>query len=223
MPTKISKQDWDGGGGGTSRYLCTVNEEPIDVLKFVYQTHNVYTYKDLYRPIDDSFPNNVDGLIIEEGKKEDIIHATHTIVLPSVWDIIACAKTTNKRNDQTITQALKHCEDWHIKGFGGAQLTSEENRRIAERRARIRQQLSEVAFAALGIPIPKPEAIIVDAPDWEKEAGIWKERFERVQDSRNELQQEVYKLRDQLSMIRLLASPSMPQARVDALKKKVDA
>ena len=89
MGSVISYNIPDGGDGRCDRSeligYCT--ETPIEVLKSVLMTHNVHYFCGLYTPIDNRYPNNISGLIINEfesgkgititGKLEDLDLSEH--------------------------------------------------------------------------------------------------------------------------------------------------
>lgn len=110
MSTEIRYQTWDGGEG----WNCPCNligyckEEPEEVLKFVLFTHDVYHYKDLYRPIDNGYPNNVTGLYITEFNRDDVQ------VVKSIKDMdLSIASVKLKRTKDTILKSFELCKRWH--------------------------------------------------------------------------------------------------------------
>ena len=112
MATQILYQKWDGGGGynDSSELIGYCKEEPLEVLKSIIMTHDVYHYLDLYRPIDYDFPNNVAGLII--NKFEDCCNGI--TVTGSLSDLdLSQAKTTHTREKDQILYDLELCRQWH--------------------------------------------------------------------------------------------------------------
>lgn len=111
MASKISYQTWDGGEGwNCPRILigyCV--ESPLEVLKQVLLTHDVYHYQDLYRPIDYNYPNNVTGLIIDEVK------APKGTSITGYFKDLNCdrALTKHDRGKESILDSLDKCRKWH--------------------------------------------------------------------------------------------------------------
>ena len=110
MSTKIEMQTWSGGSGyGDRAYLLGYcKESPQEVLQHILLTHDVYHYKDLYRPIDYDFPNNVLGLVITEFNRPDLE------IIGSLTDIdLSCAKTKHHRSQETVLKSIALCKKWH--------------------------------------------------------------------------------------------------------------
>ena len=113
MPTKIQYRSWDGGEGGDYELIGYCKEEPFEVLKKVILTHNVYHYLGLYRPIDYNFPNNVEGLVIDEVE-EMAPKGLKVEITGSIDDLdLSCALTRNKRSQKTILDSLEECKKWY--------------------------------------------------------------------------------------------------------------
>jgi len=117
MATKIEFQTWSGGGGWNDpkRLIGYCIESPIEVLEKVLWTHDVYHYKELYRPIDNSFPNNVAGLHISEVNNEDIQKSGLSITITgNLKDLnLSQALTKSTRTKETIIKSFELCKEWH--------------------------------------------------------------------------------------------------------------
>ena len=110
MGTKIEYQTWSGGSGyGDPKYLLGYcKESPQEVLEQILLTHDVYHYKELYRPIDWDYPNNVEGLIINEFSRNDLE------VTGDFKDLdLHRAETKHNRTKQTILDSFELCKKWH--------------------------------------------------------------------------------------------------------------
>lgn len=68
MAITLLYQTWSGGSGIGDRadHILECKEDPIEVLKVFYRTHEIYSYQSLRNPVDNSYPNNVQGLVIRE-------------------------------------------------------------------------------------------------------------------------------------------------------------
>lgn len=68
MATRVTFRQWDGGDGMHSKTLNLFDckESPQEVLRAVYKNHLIYSYKGIHQPVDNNFPNNVEGLMIDE-------------------------------------------------------------------------------------------------------------------------------------------------------------
>jgi hypothetical protein len=68
MATRVKFRKWDGGDSlhDTIIPLCECRESPQEVLKLLFRQHYIYSYKGVTQPVDKYFPNNAEGLIIEE-------------------------------------------------------------------------------------------------------------------------------------------------------------
>ena len=110
MATKIEYQTWSGGSGfGDSKYLLGYcKESPQEVLEKVLLTHDVYLYKELYRPIDYDYPNNVEGLIINEFSRNDL-EITGNFKDLNLYN----AETKHNRTKETILDSFEKCKRWH--------------------------------------------------------------------------------------------------------------
>lgn len=123
MPTKISYQTWSGGTGcGDHAYaLGYCLEEPEDVLSAVLFSHIVYRYKGVYRPIDDRCPNNVEGLIIEsatETKLNKRNPGCEIHIKAKLSELnLGAAKTDIVRTKESILNAYREAEKWHIQSW----------------------------------------------------------------------------------------------------------
>ena len=113
MASKISYQTWDGGEGWNCpvRLIGYCKESPREVLKQVLLTHDVYTYLELYRPIDYNYPNNVMGLIISDAHE----NIPCGIVVTGSFIDLNCdiALTKHERTKEKILESLGKCRKWH--------------------------------------------------------------------------------------------------------------
>lgn len=68
MATVLRYQTWSGGDGRDDPqiHLLECKEDPVEVLALVFKTHEIYSYKGIYTPVDSSYPNNAQGLVISE-------------------------------------------------------------------------------------------------------------------------------------------------------------
>jgi hypothetical protein len=113
MGSIIEYKTWDGGEGWNcpTEVLGYCKESPQEILEQILWTHDVYHYKDLYRPIDYGFPNNVEGLVINEFNRKDLE------IKGNFKDIdLSRAKTRNKRTKETIKESFERCKKWHCCG-----------------------------------------------------------------------------------------------------------
>ncbi|WP_064199085.1 hypothetical protein [Brevibacillus brevis] len=221
MPTKVEFQTYSGGdGSGDPCHLIgIVKESPIEVLKTVYMTHSIYFYRDLYRPVDYSFPNNVEGLKITETDE----HPSMTI--DEMLEKSKGALTRNARNEKVYTEAIEAARKWNISNLEEnvqkTNLYSFED--IAQWKATIHKrhiQLDEVAHMTLGKPIPQRDVPEATQENWEHEAKVWKQRCEVLQKSRNEAWEERDRMREQLRIIKDWANPYMPKETFENKKTK---
>ena len=113
MASKIGYQTWDGGEGWNcpTELIGYCIESPIEVLKQVLLTHDVYHYLDLYRPIDYDCPNNVMGLVIDDASK----CLPQGMVITGNFNDLDCniALTEHNRTKETILSSLDKCKKWH--------------------------------------------------------------------------------------------------------------
>ncbi|MGG1659487.1 hypothetical protein [Brevibacillus sp. NRS-1366] len=221
MATKVEFQTWSGGSGmGDPCHLIGIVEEsPIDVLKTVYMTHSIYYFRDLYRPVDYSFPNNVEGLKITETDEHP------NMAIDEMLEKSKEGLTRNTRNEKVFNQALDAARKWHISNLEEnvqkTHLYSFED--IAQWKETIykrQKQLDEVAHVTLGAPIPLRDVPDATQVNWEHEAKVWKQRCESLQNSRNEMWEERDRLREQLRIIKEWANPYMPKETFDYKKSK---
>lgn len=113
MSTEISYKTYDGGEGSNCpiNFIGYCKEEPAEVLKYVLFTHDVYHYGELYRPIDERFPNNVSGLCIAE------FTGNVDLVTKSVKELdLSAARTGLNRTKGTILTSFERCKNWHTGG-----------------------------------------------------------------------------------------------------------
>ena len=142
MPSKISYNQWDGGQGCSDRVILIgyCKEEPKEVLAKVLYTHDIMRYRDLYRPIDDRFPNNVAGLIVDEIKESSLqsrMVGVELKITGSLEDLdLSLGETTLARNPTSFADAIIEMERWHLGD------TLEENN--SKMYKRVRKQINEV-------------------------------------------------------------------------------
>lgn len=109
MPSKIYFQTWSGGSGcgDPKRLMGYCKEEPKEVLSKVYQTHLIYEYCDLYRPVDWSYPNNVEGLVIVPISEEEL-RKIGIIQTLSVYELdLSKASIKTVRTKETYEEAYQ--------------------------------------------------------------------------------------------------------------------
>jgi hypothetical protein len=158
MPTKISYQTWSGGtGAGDSKELVSFcAESPQEVLRHVFGTHDIYKYRGIYRPVDWNFPNNVQGLIIEEMLSTDGLPGLSNTVDASVYRLDLPAKTSNRREKDTYGRALAEAID-DIYVWNGQEHVPYLYLRDTQPNARLEARLAvvkEVVEITLGIEAP---------------------------------------------------------------------
>ena len=110
MGTKVEYQTWSGGEGWNDPKILLgyCKESPQEVLKQVLLTHDIYHYKGLYRPIDWDYPNNVEGLIINEFNRNDLE------ITGNLKDLdLHKAETKHNRTKETILDSFEICKKWH--------------------------------------------------------------------------------------------------------------
>lgn len=120
MPSKISYQTWSGGSGlGDPVVLIGYCKESAkEVLEYVCRNYYIYSYKSLYRPVDNAYPNNVIGLVIKDATNEleTNFKGCDVCVNNSITDLdLERAKSKEIRSVETMKNGLKDCENFHLK------------------------------------------------------------------------------------------------------------
>lgn len=120
MPTEIRYQSWDGGSGVNDKQTLIgyCKEDPKEVLKKVYKEYFINRYKDLYRPVDYNFPNNVAGLVIKEITFNEVPGCQITGTLEDLDLSIAKGKNLN-RDRKSFRDALENAIKWHTSYIDG--------------------------------------------------------------------------------------------------------
>jgi hypothetical protein len=116
MPTKISFQTWSGGDGSGDPVILIgyCKEEPRQVLKHVYKDHYIYHYRDLYRPVDWNYPNNVIGLIISEVSSDKChLIGCEIVGLLKDLDLSKAYNSGIKRDSETFREGIANATSWH--------------------------------------------------------------------------------------------------------------
>lgn len=111
MPTQIEYQTWDGGEGWNCprKLIGYCKQSPEEVLLNVMFKYDVYEYRGLYRPIDDSYPNNVMGLCISEFNRDDVV------VIKNINDMdLNIALTKSNRTIENIQKSFELCKSWYM-------------------------------------------------------------------------------------------------------------
>lgn len=118
MPSIIKDQTWSGGSGAGDPQILIgyCKEEPKEVLEAVYETHYIYDYRGLYRPIDYRFPNNVSGLVLDYVSWDDLRKIGITaLVSVSEFDLNVAKSKDIKRNKKIFMEAYEAAKSWHIR------------------------------------------------------------------------------------------------------------
>ena len=120
MGTKISLRVWDGGSGWNDKTLLIgyCKESPEEVLRSIILTHDIHYYKNLYRPIDERYPNNVSGLVIESAIESELQGDMKGVVLSIIGSLsdldLSRSITKLTRDKETFKSALKQATRWHL-------------------------------------------------------------------------------------------------------------
>lgn len=111
MGSVIRYREWDGGSGIDDRiYLIGYcKEEPVEVIKKLLYTHDIYHYLGLYMPFDRRCPCNVSGLEIDKSNGP-----AGCIITSSIDDLdLSIAKTRLDKTKESILDSLEKCRRWH--------------------------------------------------------------------------------------------------------------
>lgn len=131
-------------------------ESPIDVLRRVYKTHSIHSYRGIYRPVDVNSPNNLSGLVIEDIP----IKISVTRSIDGLDLDVAEVGLDSPRTENTYRNALKGAISWHLDEFKNGNvenyLYTRERRRDREKEKHI-HPLLEIAEVTLDIEKPMIE------------------------------------------------------------------